>query len=242
MAPRLPAMAALAAMAGLLLAPALSRAAPAFDKPLDVKEVAPKSDSESEMAKCTYFVDLMVHEVFDGPTAKKPRIVPDKAGPCTLAVPAGTTVEMEDMILQGRKGPFLLFAYVDAQGAADFAIVQAETGKVIFKDAMALDPDALRIGIESGALKLGYLRGINAPCSMLQSNARCWASIVMDGKIPKDMERQIPDGKICTPAYKAAGAPRDNPSILTYPLDVLVSADGTQKELSRGKIGCVPAP
>ncbi|MEP9352790.1 hypothetical protein ABLE93_04225 [Xanthobacter sp. KR7-65] len=229
--------------AGLLFAGAAPGwSAPAFDPPTAVKELPPKSDAEPDEVRCTSFGDLTVRELLDGPTSKPPQILPAGAACTTAAVPGAIPVALDNMFFEGRKGPFLFFGAMDAQGAADFVVINAKTGAAVFKDAVYGDGAARKVMLENGALKLSYLRGVNAPCSLFQSAARCWASLVMNEQVPKDMAQQIPDAKICAAAYKKTKAPKDNPSILTYASEVLVSPDGTLKELSRGKVGCESMP
>lgn len=229
---------------GAAAAPAAPSGAPAvlsFDQPLSEKTLPPTNAAPDEV-KCTSFADLVIREQFDGPTSQPPRLLAANA-PCARTLPAGArAVELEDMAFEGRKGPFLLFYYMDPNGAADFAVVEAAGGKVVFKDSLFGDMEAKRATLENGALRLGFLRGVNTHCSLYEDGGRCWAATIAEGLLPKDMEKQAPDGKICAAAYRKANAPKDNPSIITYPVEVLIAADGTVKPLSRGKVGCESLP
>lgn len=232
--------------AAAMLAPstgALAQHAKPFDAPVSVKELPPKSDAEPEQVRCTYYPDMMVREVFDGPSALAPVLVPGRSPACAANAPAGArAVQMADMGLEGRKGPFLFFVQTDGKDATDFVVVHAPTGKVVLKDATFGDPQARRLGLDSaGALTLSYVRGVNLSCSILENPAACWAKSVKEGLVPQGMAKQVPAATLCATAYKKGGSPRDNPSVLAYPRTVVIGSNGDVTETAHGTVTCTPA-
>lgn len=234
----------LAAVGAVLAATAYGQTDPAlYDKPLRVAEVPPKSSDDGRTARCSYYPDVMLREITDGPSATRPALIPGADKPCELSPVAGETViDLEDMMLDGRKGAFLLFTAMDAHGAADFGVVNAATGAVVFKDASFGDPVFQGIALDGGGVRLRYKRGVNAGCSLMQDPAGCWSGLVKQGLIPKDMANEVPAPQLCDAAYKELQAPRDNPSIVTYDVEMLIAADGAAKPLSRGTVACESQP
>ncbi|MDF3810558.1 MULTISPECIES: hypothetical protein [Rhodopseudomonas] len=234
---------ALAGLGALLAVAAHGQSPIAFDKPLRVAEVPPTSSDDGRTLRCSYYPDVMVREVTDGPSATPPSIVPGPNPPCDLTPPAGASpIALEDMMLDGRIGAYLLFSAMDPHGATDFGVVNAATGATLFKDAAYGDPTYQEATLDNDALRLRYKRGITAGCSLMQDPASCWASLVEQGLIPKDMAKQPPSAQLCDAAYKDMQAAPDNPSIVTYDVEILISPDGTNKPLSRGAVACESLP
>ena len=214
-----------------------------FDAPVTVKNLPPKSDAEPQEVRCTYYPDLMVREVFDGPTAIAPALVLGNSAPCTAkANPGAREIEMADMVLDGRKGPFLLFSQMDPKDSTGFIVIHAPTGKAVLKDAALGDPQTMRLALDgTGALTFSYNRGANLSCSILEKPAACWAQSVKEGLVPQSMASQVPAAKLCAAAYKQAQSPRDNPSVLSYARTVVIGSGGDVTETARGPVSCTPA-
>ncbi|MGL4439786.1 MAG: hypothetical protein ACRCUE_10960 [Bosea sp. (in: a-proteobacteria)] len=224
-------------------------AAVLFDKPV-LERAGPKISAPSNPeAKCTYFPSFMVRDLTDGPTAQAPMIVPGTGMPCTTAAyPGGKSVDLSDMSFEGRKGPYLFFAAMDGNGTSGFAIVDADTARVLLRDSVATVGPAsgkpytkLGIGAE-GALSLRYNRGVEAGCSLVENAARCWAKLVTENVIPKEMAADVPKPDICAASYRKSKALRDNPGIIFYSAEIVLSRDGKVQNISRGKIGCEAQP
>ncbi len=235
----------MAATLGLAL-PVLAQqpAANLFDKPIAVRQVPPQPNGDPVEIHCTSYSDFMVRERRDGPSSEDAAIVRGANAACSARKVTGeTTLKTSDKYLVGRKGPFLIFSEMDPHGAVPFVIVDAKSGRTIFTDATVGNPDFQGAALEKGVLRLRYRRGFNAPCSILQDAKGCWAKLVAAGMIPAAMAREVPSPRICDAAYKAmSGAPADAQSIVSYEVDMRVTAKGTTQFLSRGAVHCGIVP
>ncbi len=247
-------MKAIGSLAGAVLAAALSAAsalaqttfAPGlFDKPASVRKVPPpKPNEDSTEVQCTYYSDFMIRVVMDGPTAEKAGLVRAANAPCSAKkLPGEITLDTDNMSLVGRKGPALLFSAMDSNGSEPFVVIDAQSGKILLKDGTIGGPvpGIQTLAFEQGGLRLRYRRAFNAPCSILQNAAGCWARLVKEGLLPRDMAQQVPAPQICDAAYKKMKAPRDNPSIVIYQTEIIVFSAATQV-VSRGPVGCDSMP
>ncbi|MFZ5689985.1 MAG: hypothetical protein ACOY5F_01885 [Pseudomonadota bacterium] len=211
-----------------------------FDKPVSVQTVTPKPDDSTEI-RCTYFADLMVRETQDGPASENAVIVPNAKAPCTAETrPGDIVLDTAGMILDGRRGAFLLFSDLDPHGATGFVIIDAKTGNVLLRDAALSNPVLQSLTLENGILRLRYKRGINAPCSLMDNTKACWGQLVKEGLIPAEMK--APSATICAEAYTRDKAPRNNPSIVVYATEVTIDAGGSTTVLSRGAVECESMP
>lgn len=222
-------------------APALAQKAGAvFDKPASTKTLG-KDDTPKVI--CTAYADVIVREVQDGPTSEKAMLLRGANAACAAKAPAGAiTIETEGLYLLGRKGDYLVFSALDANGAADFAVIDARTGKSVLKDATSGTPEFKSASAAGGATTLVYRRGINAPCSLPNSGARCWGSLVDDGKIPDSLARPAPDASLCGASYKKAKSPKDNPSVIAFDVETTIDAAGKVATVAKGKVACEPMP
>ena len=207
-------------------------------------ELPPKPGGDPYEIVCTTYSGFMVRERRDGPSSQDAAIVRGSRPVCDARkVPGEIVLKTSDKYLIGRKGPFLIFSEMDPHGAVPFVIVDAGSGRIIFKDATVGNPDFRSAALEKGVLRLRYARGFNAPCSILQDAKGCWAKLVAAGMIPAAMAREVPSPRICDAAYKAmSGAPADAPSIVSYDVDMRVTAKGTTQFLSRGAVHCGIVP
>ncbi len=218
------------------IVPALAQTPDQFDKPAAMRSVKPKPDDSTEI-RCTYFPDLMVREIQDGPESENAVIVRNAKAPCSAKAEAGGTVlDTNGMTLDGRRGSFLLFSDLNPHGATGFVVIDAKSGRIVFRDSALSNPVLQSLALEDGNLRLRYRRGINAPCSLMDNAQKCWGQLVKEGLVPSDIK--APQAQICSDAYTRDKAPRDNPSIVVYRTEVVIDAGGTAKVLSRGAVEC----
>lgn len=211
-----------------------------FDPPVKRQQVAGKEGRETV---CTTFSDVTLIERVDGPTALAP-VLADPKGRCGAPRPGqGVELDLRDMAFEGRVGPMMVFSQMDAHGAVDIAVAEVILDKkVVFRDAAVGDPPIRKAEIGHSAFVLGYVRGINASCSLRQDARACWARLVGEGKIPKEMAGMAPDGSICAKSYAEAGAPPDAPSIVTWTNEVEIFPDGHYRRTSQRDFGCLAQP
>lgn len=230
--------------AGLITAsggPSLAQKAGAvFDKPASAKTLG-KDDAPKVI--CTAYADVIVREVQDGPSSEKAMLLRGAHAPCEAKAPAGAiTLETEGLYLLGRKGDHLVFTALDPNGAADFAVIDARSGKSVLQDATYGSPDFKAASAAGGVTTLVYRRGINAPCSLPNSGERCWSSLVDGGKIPDSLARPAPGAALCAASYKKGKSPKDNPSIIAFDVETTIDAAGKVATAAKGKLACEPMP
>jgi hypothetical protein len=222
-----------------------------FDHPAHVQTVKPKSDDDpiGEIT-CTTSADIMIRETgTDTPDPGAASLVRIPAGAkrpvCGHDALAGSLpLKTEGQSLLGRKGGFLVFSDTDPNGAVTFQVLAASDGHQLFADGKT-DKGFTAVGLKGGALRLVYRRGFNASCSMVKDAASCWASLVQQGAVPPQMAKSPPAAKACAAAYakdQPRAAPADDPSIITYALDITVDGSGKVSVISRGAAACEPMP
>jgi hypothetical protein len=222
-----------------------------FDHPAHVQTVKPKSDDDpvGEVI-CTTYADLMIRETgTDTPDPGAASLIRIAAGAkrpaCSHdAAPGSLPLKTDGQSLLGRKGGFLVFSDTDPNGAVSFQVLAASDGHPMFADART-DKGFTAAGLKSGALHLVYRRGFNASCSMVKDAATCWAGLVSQGAIPPEMAKSPPAAKACAAAYakdQPRAAPADDPTIITYALDITVDAAGKATVNSHGAPACEPMP
>jgi hypothetical protein len=230
---------ALAAIAASLAA-AAAQTPDQFDKPAEVRTIKPKPDQDTQI-RCTVFADLMIRETQDGPESENAAMVKNPKAPCTAKAAQGEILlDTAGMTLDGRRGAFLLFSDLDPHGATNFAIIDARSGRILFRDAALSNPVLQSLTLESDTLRLRYRRGVNAPCSLMRDMQACWAELVKDGLVPDEVT--MPAANICAESYQRDRSPRENPSIVVYATEVAIDAGGNAKVLSRGTVDCEPMP
>lgn len=222
-----------------------------FDHPARVQTVkATSADDPIGEITCTTYAELMIRETgTDTPDPGAASLIRIAAGAkrpvCGhAAAPGSIPLKTEGQSLLGRKGGFLVFGDTDPNGAVSFQVLAASDGRQIFTDAKT-DKGFTAVSLKDGALHLAYRRGFNASCSMVKDPATCWASLVQQGAIPPEMAKSPPAATACAAAYakdQPRAAPADDPSIITYNLDMTVDASGKVKVSSRGAAACEPMP
>jgi hypothetical protein len=227
---------------------AAEREAALFNHPVTVQRVPPKSpgDTFGEI-RCTYYPDLMVMETgTDTPYPGSSTIIPTSGGrpACSIAMaPHGVPLKTERDHLIGRTGPYLAFAAADPNGAQDFQIIDAGTGRQIFADSRRWT-GFQSVAVENGTLHFRYTRAVNGPCSIVKDGLACWAKMVKSGAIPQEMAQSPPSVQACAAAYRKGRVPDPPaaPSMVFYDLDVTLDAAGKVRVNSRGAVGCEAVP
>ncbi len=227
------------------------REAALFDHPAHVQTVKAKSaDDPVGEITCTYYADLMIRETgADTPDPGAGSLVRIPVGArrpvCGHAAVAWSIpLKTAGQSLLGRKGGFLVFGNTDPNGAVPFQVIAASNGGQLFTDGKT-DNGFTAVGLKNGALHLVYRRGYNASCSMVKGAATCWATLVRIGAIPPEMAKSPPAAKACAAAYARYDprpAPADDPSIITYAVDIALDASGKVLVNSRGVVGCEAMP
>lgn len=222
-------------------APSLAQKAGAiFDKPVSTRMFG-KDDAPKVI--CTVYADGAVREVQDGPSAEKAMLLKGPNAACEAKAPTGAiTLETEGLYLLGRIGDHLVFSALDPHGAVDFSVVDARSGKTVLTGGTHGTPEFKSARSAGSVTTLVYRRGINAPCSLANSGARCWGSLVDDGKIPNSLARPAPNPSICAASYRKEKSPKDNPSIVSFDAETTIDAAGKVTTLAKGKVACDPMP
>ena len=236
--------------AGVAVANAPSREAKLFDPPAAEKTLAPKSaDDPVGQITCTYYAGLMVRETgTDTPDPGAATMVrfPALAKRPTCgrsASPIATALKTEGYSLLGRKGPFLVFDATDPNGAVDFLVISASSGAKLFEDGKS-ERGLSTVSLEKGVLRLTYIRGLNAPCSVVKDGASCWASLAHAGAIPATLAHALPPVRACAAAYRKGPRPTppDDPSIILYAVAATIDGSGKASVSVNGPVTCEPMP
>ena len=91
-------------------------------------------------------------------------------------------------------------------------------------------------------LHIRYTRGINATCSIVQDAAGCWAQVGREARLVRALASLPPPVQACTDAYAAAEVGAEDPSLLSYSVEMTLDAAGKATTLARGTVGCAPMP
>jgi hypothetical protein len=162
------------------------------------------------------------------------------------APPEGIELQSSASGLDGRKGNFLLFQYVDQVGAGYFTVFDARTGHILFTDGILKGITAATL--DRGILELRYNRGINATCSLLSDSTGCWAKLLASRQIPSGVFPGPPSIETCTKSYRSdpvdqrSPNPDADPSIVSY--DAVLTLDSKGHAIVRpvGPLQCDPEP
>ncbi len=221
--------------------PALAAGA-AFDAPLSVQTVPPRSDTDPNgQLRCTRYAGLMVRETgTESPAPGAASLIEGatKPGTCPAALPGNAKpLPTEDYFLAGRKGPFLVFEEADPFGVFTFMVLDAATGQVLFSDSHD-GRGFSAVTVEKDTLRLSYTRGVKADCSLLENPAACWPRV----QLPPGVASQKPPVEACAAAYRTGTAPPNDPSIVLYPAEAAIPRTGAPVTQARGALGCAPMP
>ena len=215
-----------------------------YDRAVAVKKVPPKpaDDTVGEIT-CTFYKDMMVRESgTDTPDPNDATVVRGRLPSCDNTHRADDVeLKTEGFSLLGRKGPYLFFAATDPNGAVPFKVIDI-SGRVIFEDGTPIDLGIANIELAGGTLHMHYRRAFNASCSIMQDAAGCWAKLIAEGSIPRDISIAAPSSQACKASYQAEKAPPDDTSIVSYDVDVRIDQQGRADVRPHGAVGCAPLP
>ncbi len=230
-----------------------SRETSAFDRPVAVQRVPfrhvaarPEQDPAGEI-RCTYYPDLMIRETgIDTPAPGAASVVPVAAGsqrpPCTADPAAGETkLNTASHSFAGRKGPFLFFSATDPTGAIPFVVLDAVGGQVIYRDGTT-NGVFTSVTLKGNAVRLRYRHGVNGSCSVYKEGPACWAKLLNEGKVPHALAQAQPFIPVCAASYGKAKVTSEDPSVISYDVDVTLQRSGKMRVNSRGTVGCDPMP
>jgi hypothetical protein len=222
-----------------------------FDSVSAIKKVAPSGvgPTQTDEATCTYYQDLMVRVAgTDTPAPDGAVIVPISGAASIPACDEGATANGRKLASEGygflgRKGPYLLFAASDPNGASAVKIFDAVSGAAIYADGLSPDDNAIRsLSLDNSALHIRFQRAVNAPCSIAQNTSACWARMIAAKMLPRALATQVPSPDICKTAYAASKAPVTDASVVLYEVDMMLDRSGKAHVLSRGATGCTSQP
>jgi hypothetical protein len=218
-----------------------------FDRPLATKTVLATSDAqEGNELRCTYYRDFLIREKgTDTPTPDAAVIIalpkPAAQPPCKTATGAKLPLATANFSLIGRKSGYLMFEATDPNGAIPFMIIDAATGKTIYTDSMVED-QMRSVTLDNGVLHLKYTHGMNGSCSLASGDKTCWDKLVADKTIPPELARSPLPTQACQDSYRREKTPADDPSVVTFDVDMTLDQSGKVEVISRGKPGCNPMP
>lgn len=230
----------------LLVAAALSVAAQsaisgaAFDTPLRqrVINLGPSPYGGHVKLTCAYYAGFMVKQMDVGAEgAAWFGILSDRPGhpaPCSKSHPAAEKIiSGRDWCgyLQGASGHYIFLNACNAyNGAQDFAVYDADTGKKVFQDS-AVDPGSGGLALvkaPDGGLLLRYSRVVVFDCTLPTDQSACWSRI----------ENKLGLQNITAPACSAYEKQMKG-SVIAYPVEVALNASPSPRAVA-GQIRCWP--
>lgn len=230
-------------VASFAAAPAVAEGwnAARFDPPAKVETAM---DAEGRQITCTRYPDLVIRESdTDTPEPGDAALIPIRGGPPVdcRAAPGIDARRLETGAQRfiGRADGFLVFEDASTNGTMPFAVIDAGIGRRLFTDTTTYD-GIDRFAAEGPTLRLGFRRGVQGACSIPKGGAACWARIVREEKIPAPVATLPVPAKACAEAYRAGKAPRDTPSIVSFPVRLVWSGSLTVE--ADGPVRCLPTP
>jgi hypothetical protein len=217
-----------------------------FDRPLATRTVLAMSDAnEGNELRCTYYRDFLIREKGTDTPAPGAAVViaVTKAAqpPCKTASGVKIPLATANFSLVGRKGGYLMFQATDPNGAVPFMVIDAATGKTIYTDSMV--EDLMRsVTLANGVLHLTYTHGMNGSCSLVSGGKTCWDKLVADEVVPPELAGSPLPTEACVVSYRDNKSPPDDPSVVTFDVDMTLDLSGKAEVISRGKAGCNPMP
>jgi hypothetical protein len=182
---------------------------PAFEKPAEVRHVrlgpaGTKPISYKEI-RCSYFPGIMIKEWDEREIGDKQISYVMASGPTKpacqkAALPDEHVLSTRDLTvyLLGHAGGAIFLR--DADGANDtigFYVFDPQTGRQRFTDTIKLDSKFSTIAADGDTLRLGYIRALVGPCSVVIDRADCWNKIAAAA----ELAGEAPD---CTAGYRTA--------------------------------------
>ncbi len=233
--------------AGLVLLAGIGQgqaAGTAFDPATATQTVEPTSASDpAGQVRCTYYTDFMVRETgTDSPFPGAAHLVMGPRRPVCTSIQGlrEITLDTQSMTFAGRKGQFMLFTQTDPNGAMEFKVINI-SGHTLYTDSAGMEDNRFKsIDLEAGILHLRFTRAINAPCSILKSGTACMTKLIAGGMIPHAMaQAPLPSCKI---SYQKRQAGADDPSLISYDVDMTLNNQGKTHINSRSALSCDPMP
>ena len=163
---------------------------PAFDKPAEVRHVrlgpARTQPVRYKEIRCSYFAGIMIKEWDEQEIGDKEiSYVPAPGSakpPCQKAsLPGERKLPVSDLTVYflGYAGDAIFLGDADgANGTIGFFVFDPKSGKQRFTDTTKLDSKFASIANDNGTLKLGYVRALTGPCSVVTDGADCWPKFV----------------------------------------------------------------
>lgn len=216
-----------------------SREASLFDRPLSVQRIAPTS-ANGEI-RCTYYADVMIQETGTDSPAFLVSMGGQKPACGAAATANEIRLETKNHSFDGRKGPFLFFSATAPNGAIPFRALDLADGHSVFSDARIGD-SLQSIVLKGDTLRLRYRHGVNGSCSVYGSGPVCWGKLLSEGKVPRGLAQAQPSVESCGAAYRRIKAPANDPSLISYDVDVTFKRSGKARINSRGTVGCDAMP
>jgi hypothetical protein len=208
---------------------------PAFDTPLRerILDLGPSPYGGHVKLTCEYFPSFLVKQLDVGAEgAAWFGIVPSRAGHPALCTkthpPTEKTISGKEWCgyVQGVKQHYVFLNACNAyNGAQDFAVYDAETGKKVFQDS-AVDSVNLANATDGGLL-LRYARVVVFDCTLPAEQAACW------NKIETKLGLENASTPACTAYEKQKG------SVIAYPVEVALTASPAVRAMP-GEIRCWP--
>lgn len=226
----------------------VAREASLFDRPLTIQRIPPKTDTDPVgEIRCSYYPDFMIRETGTNTPAPGAASIIRGSGnpqrpPCNAEPSANEVLpKTANNSFAGRKGPFLFFSATDPNGAVPFMVINSIDARVIYNDGRIND-GFKSVTLTGTAVRLRYLRGVNGSCSIYKEGPSCWAKLMTEGKVPRVLAQSQPSIQVCAVAYRKAKAPANDPSIISYDVDVTLEKSGKARVNSRGTVGCDAMP
>jgi hypothetical protein len=180
----------------------------------------------------------------DSPAPDNALVLPASAH-CDRDTPShGIVLQSGASNLDGRKGNFLVFRYVDQVSAGNFTVFDVHTGRTLFSDGVLHDITA--VTLSPGILHMRYNRGINAPCSLLSDRDVCWTKLLASGQIPRGAFSGPPLLETCRKSYGSDSDDQrppnldEDPSIVSYDVALTLDSKGNATVKPVGPMQCDP--
>ena len=203
-----------------------------------------KMSGEGKQITCTTYRDLMVRESdTDTPDPEDATLVPRRGGaPPPRAPPPGPGGRKQANPrprVRGPTGGVQGMEQASTNGTVPFAVLDAGTGRTLIRDTTA-EAGIDTFAVADGTLRLGFQRGVQGACSIPKHAAACWARIARDGPLPPAVAALPAPVKACAGSYRAGKAPKDTPSIVSFPVRLTGTAPPTVE--AGGPVRCAPTP
>jgi membrane-bound inhibitor of C-type lysozyme len=210
---------------------------------VELSEVETGVDMKGRLT-CLRYPNFALKELDLGEKGAAGIYIASSEGPCQLNPTLDRKIEDDTAgYLWGAVGPYAFFRGADGwNGGMPFVVYDARTGSRLMDDVIAGEFKLLSLAGEE--LTLRYRRTFAASCSLLAAPDVCAATIRKELGLAAD--RPLPD---CRAAYQPAidadpDAAKDIeawPSVIDYPVERKLSANGTSLVATEGELTCRPS-